>query len=283
MRPTWVFTVASDRNSSPAISVFDRPWATSGAPRAPARSARPARRHHAGRPPDVPANRSISRRVMRRRDHGVAAGDRADRGHQLGRRGVLEQEAAGAGAQRGEGVLVQVERGQDEHLGRAGAGHDPPGRLDAVQPGIRTSISTTSGRRPRQLDRPPPSPASPTTSMSGCAPSTIRKPMRSSSWSSTSSTRIPVRVDSQSVGPPSGALTGRSPAPASRRRVPGLRSGCRRGRWRVPACRSARCRRTPRRSRGSRRAPDRCRRSPPRPGRRPVRPGPWRRHRCRRA
>ncbi|GHH39776.1 hypothetical protein GCM10018773_20220 [Streptomyces candidus] len=35
-----------------------------------------------------------------------------------------------------------------------------------------------------------PSPASATTSMSGCAASTIRNPVRSSIWSSTSMTRI---------------------------------------------------------------------------------------------
>ena len=66
-------------------------------------------------------------------------------GQQLLRRHVLEQEPARAGPQRRVDVLVEVERGQHEHpRGRAG-GDDPPGRLDPVQPGIRTSISTTSG------------------------------------------------------------------------------------------------------------------------------------------
>ena len=54
-----------------------------------------------------------------RRDHGVAAGDRPDRGQQLLGRRVLEQEAAGPGLQRGERVLgLGVEGGQHEHPGR---------------------------------------------------------------------------------------------------------------------------------------------------------------------
>ncbi len=44
--------------------------------------------------------------------------DRAHRGQQVLGEGVLEQEAAGAGAQRGVDVLVQVEGGQDEHARR---------------------------------------------------------------------------------------------------------------------------------------------------------------------
>ncbi len=67
------------------------------------------------------------------RDDGVAAGDRADRGQQVVRRDVLEQEAARAGPQPGVGVLVEVERGQDEHPGGAGGGGDAAGGLDAVR------------------------------------------------------------------------------------------------------------------------------------------------------
>ena len=52
-----------------------------------------------------------------RRHDGVTAGHRADGGDELGRRHVLEQEPAGAGPQRAEGVLVEVERGEDEHPG----------------------------------------------------------------------------------------------------------------------------------------------------------------------
>src|SRR5215469_6622356 len=58
-------------------------------------------------------------------------------------------------------------------------------------PGIRTSISTTSGCRALGMRTPvAPSAASPTTSMSGSASRIIRKPRRSRDWSSTSRTRI---------------------------------------------------------------------------------------------
>jgi hypothetical protein len=67
-----------------------------------------------------------------RRHHRVAAGHRADGPGQLVQGNVLQHEAAGPGAQGGEGVLVQVERGEDEDPRRAVGGHDPPGGLDAV-------------------------------------------------------------------------------------------------------------------------------------------------------
>src|SRR5437588_12430046 len=51
----------------------------------------------------------------RRREQGVAAGDRADPGDELCRGQVLEQEAAGACAQRVVDVLVEVEGRKDEH------------------------------------------------------------------------------------------------------------------------------------------------------------------------
>ena len=57
--------------------------------------------------------------------------------------------------------------------------------------GIRTSITTTSAGRvcsSRVAARP--SPASPTTDMSSWASSTIRNPVRTSSWSSTSRIRM---------------------------------------------------------------------------------------------
>lgn len=57
--------------------------------------------------------------------------------------------------------------------------------------GIRTSISTTSVAVERSASiASTPSLASATTSMSGWAESTMRKPVRSSAWSSTSITRI---------------------------------------------------------------------------------------------
>jgi hypothetical protein len=47
-----------------------------------------------------------------RGDHRVAPGDGPDRAQQLCRLGVLEQEGAGPGPQRREGVLVEVEGGE---------------------------------------------------------------------------------------------------------------------------------------------------------------------------
>ena len=81
-----------------------------------------------------------------RGDDGVARRDGADAGEQVARRHVLEQEAARAGAQAGEGVLVEVERGQDQHA-RRGRRPRRSGGWPRCRPcpGMRTSISTTSG------------------------------------------------------------------------------------------------------------------------------------------
>ncbi len=70
-----------------------------------------------------------------RGDHRVAAGDRPDRGQQVGRLRVLEQEAAGAGAQRRVDVLVEVEGREDDDPGVAAGGDDPARGLDAVELG----------------------------------------------------------------------------------------------------------------------------------------------------
>ena len=68
-----------------------------------------------------------------------------DRSHELLQAGVLEEEAAGAGADRLEGVLVEVEGGQDQDSGAGAvsravsaaataAAHDAARRLDPVHP-----------------------------------------------------------------------------------------------------------------------------------------------------
>src|SRR6202035_3762843 len=58
-------------------------------------------------------------------------------------------------------------------------------------PGMRMSISTTSGRSVRTASMAAdPSAASPTTSRSGCASRIMRKPARIRAWSSTMRTRI---------------------------------------------------------------------------------------------
>ena len=49
------------------------------------------------------------------RDDGIAGGHRANAAQQVGGRHVLEQEAARAGAQGGECVLVEVEGREDEN------------------------------------------------------------------------------------------------------------------------------------------------------------------------
>ena len=60
-----------------------------------------------------------------------------------------------------------------------------------VRLGMRTSSSTTSGAAvAARLVPSTPSPASPMTSMPGSAASSIVRPRRNSSWSSTTSTRI---------------------------------------------------------------------------------------------
>jgi PAS domain S-box-containing protein len=64
------------------------------------------------------------------REHGVAGGDGADRLDDPRRRRVLEQEAAGAGPQRGDDVVVEAEGREDQDpLAR-----QPAGRLDPVHP-----------------------------------------------------------------------------------------------------------------------------------------------------
>jgi hypothetical protein len=61
--------------------------------------------------------------------------DHPDGPDQLGRVGVLYQKAGRARAEAVEDVLVQLERGQDDHVHAVQAGlcGDPAGRLDAVQ------------------------------------------------------------------------------------------------------------------------------------------------------
>ena len=63
----------------------------------------------------------------------VAAGHDPDRRDDLLRRRVLEHEPARAGPQRVVDVVVEPERGQDQHPGGGLSPHDPPGGLDAVK------------------------------------------------------------------------------------------------------------------------------------------------------
>ena len=68
------------------------------------------------------------------RQQRITLSDDPDRGDELLGRRVLQEVAAGAGAQGGVHVLVEIERGEHEHLGVAVvARRDQPSGLDAVQ------------------------------------------------------------------------------------------------------------------------------------------------------
>jgi hypothetical protein len=70
-----------------------------------------------------------------RGEQGVAGAHQTQRGHQMLRGDVLEQEAAGARGERGVDVLVEIVGRQDEDAGLARAvGQDPPGGLQPVHP-----------------------------------------------------------------------------------------------------------------------------------------------------
>ena len=92
-------------------------------------------------------------------------------------------------------------------------------------PGMRTSMRTTSGRsRPVWRTASAPSTASPTTSRSGCACRIMRKPMRSSSWSSASRMRMLIGAPSERAAPRGRSSRRTSPVPstAGRRREPAV-------------------------------------------------------------
>src|SRR5215468_9270107 len=120
-RPTWVLTVASDRYSRRAISALDSPR--------PSRVSTSRSRVVSGaRAAACPAGAGCAGR-----DDGVPGEYSPDRGHELRRQRVLEQEPAGSGAQPGVYVLVEVEGGQQDHVGRRFGGADPRGGFDPVQ------------------------------------------------------------------------------------------------------------------------------------------------------
>ena len=83
-----------------------------------------------------------------RRDRAVPVRRGPDAEQELLRTRVLQQETGGAGAQRVKNVLIDIEGAmQHHHPGRIRAERDdPPGRPRPFIRGIRTSMSTTSGR-----------------------------------------------------------------------------------------------------------------------------------------
>ena len=94
----------------------------------------------------------------------------------------LSRKPLAPGAQRGVGVLVEVEGGEDEHArARRRAATMRRGGLDAVHAGHAHVHQDDVGPQPAaQRDGLAPSAASPTSSRSGWASRTSRKPMRSS-------------------------------------------------------------------------------------------------------
>ncbi len=65
----------------------------------------------------------------------LSRGHRAHRRHQFPGWGVLQQEPAGTGPQRGEDVLVGIEGGQHDDPGGAAGRDQPAQRLDPVEVG----------------------------------------------------------------------------------------------------------------------------------------------------
>ena len=128
---------------------------------------------------EPPRDRRLEQRVAGRRD--------ADRVEQPGGGRVLEQEAARADAQRVVDVLARAERREHEHRGaEPRVAEDRLGRAQPVElrhPDVHEhDVGSQARARCRSAMRP--SPASPTTVMSGSASTITRKPARTSAWSS---------------------------------------------------------------------------------------------------
>ena len=178
------------------------------------------------------------------RQQRVPGGDHADGIEESFGRDVLQQEATGTCAQRVVDVLVEIEGGQDED--RAVRPLPDPANCRVASmpsmPGMRTSISTTSGRRSRQMrTASAPSDAVPTTEKSGWVSSNPAKPSRTTWWSSATTMRTAVAaavIRSSRL-----RARQRRPRRRSRRRALGRCSARRRLLRRVRACRSARARR----------------------------------------
>src|ERR1700750_2509673 len=112
-RVTWFFTVAGLSTSRSAMSSLDSPSPTRPTS-CRSRSVSTSILAAGGGGLARSANSLISRRGTL--GDSSASPVATPRPARLGRLGVLDQEAAGPGAQRLEHVLVQLERGQDDHL-----------------------------------------------------------------------------------------------------------------------------------------------------------------------
>ena len=135
MRATWVLTVVSETMSSLAISALESPRAT-------CLKTSSSRGVSSSRPGGGAAGRAAAGELLdqaardRGREQRLAVGDDPDAGDQLLGGRVLEQEAAGAGAQGLVDVLVEVEGRQDQHPDLARAlGHHLARGLEPVEVG----------------------------------------------------------------------------------------------------------------------------------------------------
>jgi hypothetical protein len=134
-RLTWVLAVAALMFNRAAMSALDSPRPTSTRTSS-SRSVRSLSSTGAGERGAVRALHELGDEPAGHagRQERVAGGQGPDAGQQLFGAGVFEQEAAGPGPQRAVHVLVEIERGENEHFGRRTLrrGNDLAGRFDPV-------------------------------------------------------------------------------------------------------------------------------------------------------
>ena len=163
MLQTWVRAVRSVIPSSVAISLLLRPWPTrlrTSSSRSVSASTGCCSVRGAHALGEDPGRRRVEMDL-------VVVG-RPDRGGDVVRLGVLEDEPAGAGLERGEDLLLLDERRQRDDLDRRLGGLDPADRADPVELGHddvhQDHVGDELGAQLDALDSP--FSASPTTSMS---------------------------------------------------------------------------------------------------------------------
>ena len=167
----------------------------------------------AGPRPAVRPPSAGRRRPRRRASGGRRSRPRPDRGGprrhaaariaagQVVRLGVLEQEAARAGLERGrDPVLLDEARDRDDLDRRVAALSSAVAAMPSM-PGISRSMTTTSGSSAAAMSSAAaPSAASPTTSRSSCRSRKSRMPRRTIAWSSTIRTRIRAGTPRTAIG-----------------------------------------------------------------------------------
>ena len=193
---TWVFTVGSARTRRSAISRFDSPRPTSlrTSTSRSVRSRRAALRSSFDR--RQPVRVAVEQPAGDgRREQRVAGGDGPDARPRT-RPGVTSLSrnplAPARSASTTYSSASNVVRMRTRASGAAPSRTMPAGRLDPVEDRHPDVHHDDVGLRGARAASTPacPSAASPTTSMSGSSSRIIRNPVRTSAWSSTSSTRI---------------------------------------------------------------------------------------------